>query len=179
MRTSQTSYSLNQSVTGLDWSHSNNMCREIYLTAMTRVCNYAMCYKRWGYPHALVIAIHCSMSSFVLVAAVILAAVAAVFVVGRCGRQSLCSWSWSSSSRLPLCCGGGGGGGCSHVVVVIIIIVVVDAVLSSWWSLPWWWWSLWSSLWSSSPQLPCGGRGYRSCGCSRVVAITAGDVLIF
>ena len=142
-------------------------------------------------PHALVVAIHCSpshhrsfTSSFVLVAAIVLAAiaavVAAVIVVGRCGRSLwlLCSRPWSSSSRLPLCGGGGGGHGCSHVVVVVVVVNVVVIVVSSfWWSSSslWWWWS----LWSSSPLLPRGGQGYRSCGCSTVAAVIAGDVLIF
>ena len=77
-------------------------------------------------PHALVIAIHCSpshhrscMSSFVLVAAVVLAAVAAmvaaVVVVGRCGR----------------CVHGHGRLRHGRLCVVVVVVVVMVVVMSS------------------------------------------------
>ena len=91
-------------------------------------------------PHAIVIAIHCSMSSYVLVAAVVLAAIAAVFVVGRCGR----------------CVHGRGHLRHGHLCVVVVTVVVV--VTSSLSSLSWW---------SPCRHLGgghCGGGGHHHCG---------------
>ena len=77
-------------------------------------------------PQALVVAIHCSpshhrscMSSYVLVAAVVLAAVAAmvaaVVVVGRCGR---CVHGRGRLRHGRLC--------------VVVVVVVMCVVTSSW-----------------------------------------------
>ena len=106
-------------------------------------------------PHAIVIAIHCSMSSYVLVAAVVLAAVAAIFVVGRCGH----------------CVHGRGRlhhGRLWVVVVVVVVVVTLPSLSLSWWSL----------CRHLGGRRRGGGRGYRSCGCSTVFTVTAGDVLI-